>query len=175
MADQVWFVTGSSRGLRRSVVEEALRAAKRVVATARRVDDLSDLAQTARDRLVRVPRDVTDPTQAEVAVQAAAGTFGRIDVVVNNAGCADLAIPPELIDAEEARVDRLPSRTPILPLHHLAGDPGRAVATIPDLERHKLYLGRLVSVEHGNGDRRKGAIEAIHMRFALVRYVDWDD
>jgi hypothetical protein len=69
----------------------------------------------------------------------------------------------------------LPGQTPVLPLHHLAGDPGRVVATIPDMEAHKLHLGRLVSVEHGNGDRRKGALEAIHMRFALVRYVDRDD
>jgi hypothetical protein len=73
-------------------------------------------------------------------------------------------------------MDRLlPGRTPVLTLHHLAADPGRVVATIPDLEAHKLSLGRLVSVEHGNGDRRQGAIEAIHMRFALVRYVDRDD
>lgn len=66
-------------------------------------------------------------------------------------------------------------RTPVLPLHHRAGDPGRVVATIPDLERQTLSLGRLVSVEHGNGGRRKGAIEAIHMPFALVRYVELDD
>ena len=83
---------------------------------------------------------------------------------------------PELIEAGEAKMDRLlPGLTPVLPLHHLAGDPGRVVATIPHMDGHKLHLGGLVSVEHGNGDRRKGAIEAIHMRFALVRYVDRDD
>lgn len=83
---------------------------------------------------------------------------------------------PELIEAEGAKMDRLlPSRTSDLPLHHLAADPGRVVATIPEIEVHKLHLGRLVNVEHGNGNRRKGAIEAIHMRFALVRYVDRDD
>ena len=91
------------------MIEEALRAAKRVVATARRANDLSDLAETTRDRLVRVPLDAT---QAEATVQPAVDTLGRIDVVVNNAGYADFANPPELIEAEEARMDRLPSRTP---------------------------------------------------------------
>ena len=82
----------------------------------------------------------------------------------------------ELIGTEGVKMDRLlPSRTSVLPLHHLAVDPGRVVATIPDIEVHKLHLGRLVSVEYGNGHRRKGAIEAIHMRFALVRYVDRED
>jgi NAD(P)-dependent dehydrogenase (short-subunit alcohol dehydrogenase family) len=105
MAHQVWFVTGSSRGLGRSVVEEALRAGKRVVATARGVDILSDLAETAGDRLLRVPLDVTDPTQAEAAVKAAVDAFGCIDVVVNNAGYADLAPIEEVsLDAFRAQV-----------------------------------------------------------------------
>jgi NAD(P)-dependent dehydrogenase (short-subunit alcohol dehydrogenase family) len=106
IADQVWFVTGSSRGLGRSVVEQALRAGKRAVATARRVDVLSELATTAGDRLLRVPLDVTDPTQAEAAVQAAVDAFGPIDVVVNDAGYADLAAIEEVsLDVFRAQVD----------------------------------------------------------------------
>ncbi len=91
MTDQVWFVTGSSRGLGRSVVEEALAAGNRVVATARRTDALADLAATAGPRLLAVPLDVTDPAQASSAIQAAVDAFGRVDVVVNNAGYANMA------------------------------------------------------------------------------------
>jgi NAD(P)-dependent dehydrogenase (short-subunit alcohol dehydrogenase family) len=106
MADQVWFVTGASRGLGRSVVEEALRAGKRVVATARRAGGLDDLAGAAGDRLLQVPLDVTSPAQAEAAIQAAVSAFGRIDVVVNNAGYANMAPVEEVtLDDFRAQVD----------------------------------------------------------------------
>jgi NADP-dependent 3-hydroxy acid dehydrogenase YdfG len=61
MTDQVWFVTGSSRGLGRSVAEEALAAGRKVVATARRASALDDLAERYADRLLAVRLDVTDP------------------------------------------------------------------------------------------------------------------
>jgi len=102
MNDQVWFITGSSRGLGRSVAEEALGAGHKVVATARRTSTLDDLAARYGGRLLTVPLDVTDPAQAAAAVDAAAGRFGRIDVVVNNAGYADLA-PVEEVSLEAFR------------------------------------------------------------------------
>lgn len=102
MAEQVWFITGSSRGLGRSIVEEALTAGHRVVATARRTSTLDDLAKRSGDRLLTVPLDVTDPAQAEAAVARAVEHFGRIDVVVNNAGYADLA-PVEEVSLEAFR------------------------------------------------------------------------
>jgi len=91
MTGQVWFITGSSRGLGRSVAEEALAAGRRVVATARRTSTLDHLAERYRGRLLDVPLDVTDPAQASGAVGRAVEQFGRLDVVVNNAGYADLA------------------------------------------------------------------------------------
>jgi NAD(P)-dependent dehydrogenase (short-subunit alcohol dehydrogenase family) len=90
MSDKVLFVTGSSRGLGRSVVEEALAAGNRVVATARTVTSLRDLTDRYGDRVLLVPLDVTDYGQAEAAVKRTVDTFGRIDVVVNNAGYANL-------------------------------------------------------------------------------------
>jgi NAD(P)-dependent dehydrogenase (short-subunit alcohol dehydrogenase family) len=102
MTDQVWFVTGSSRGLGRSVAEEALQAGHRVAATARRADALGDLVGTHGGRLLTVPLDVTDPAQAEAAIQAAVDAFGRIDVVVNNAGYANIA-PVEDISLADFR------------------------------------------------------------------------
>ncbi len=102
MTDQVWFITGSSRGLGRSVAEEALAAGRRVVATARRAATLDDLAERHGDRLLTVSLDVTDPANATEAVGRAVGHFGRIDVVVNNAGYADLA-PVEEVSPEAFR------------------------------------------------------------------------
>lgn len=106
MADQVWFITGGSRGLGRSVVEEALAANRKVVATARRTSSLDDLVDRYGEQLLTTRLDVTDPAQAQVAVDAAVEKFGRIDVVVNNAGYADLApIEQVTLDAFRAQVD----------------------------------------------------------------------
>ncbi len=106
MTDQVWFVTGSSRGLGRSVAEEALAAGRKVVATARRTATLGDLTERYGDQLLAVPLDVTDPAQANDAVGLAVEHFGRIDVVVNNAGYAGLAPVEEVsLDAFCAQVE----------------------------------------------------------------------
>jgi NAD(P)-dependent dehydrogenase (short-subunit alcohol dehydrogenase family) len=106
MAEQVWFITGTSRGLGRSVAEEALAAGRQVVATARRTHTLDDLAERYGDRLLTVPLDVTDPAQASAAVDRAVQHFDRIDVVVNNAGYADLAPIEEVsLDAFRAQVE----------------------------------------------------------------------
>jgi NAD(P)-dependent dehydrogenase (short-subunit alcohol dehydrogenase family) len=85
----VFFVTGSSRGLGRQIVEQALAAGHRVVATARNPRALDDLAAWHGDRLRVEQLDVTDPVAAQVAVENGAAAFGRLDVVVNNAGQGD--------------------------------------------------------------------------------------
>ena len=88
---QVWFITGSGRGFGRALVRAALDAGDLVVATARRPEQLADLAEGHGDRLLPVALDVTDPDQVEAAVAAGVERFGRLDVVVNNAGYANLA------------------------------------------------------------------------------------
>ncbi|OLT18648.1 short-chain dehydrogenase/reductase [Pseudonocardia sp. CNS-139] len=85
-----WFVTGASRGLGRAVVSAALAAGDRVAAALRRPADLADLVHEHPGRLVAVPLDVTDPDAVQAAVQAATDALGDLDVVVNNAGYADL-------------------------------------------------------------------------------------
>ncbi|HEX4215782.1 MAG TPA: SDR family NAD(P)-dependent oxidoreductase [Candidatus Dormibacteraeota bacterium] len=87
---KVWLITGSSRGLSREVVLTALAAGHRVVATARRPEQLRELVQEHGDRILPVALDVADPAAAEAAVRAAVDAFGRLDVVVNNAGYANL-------------------------------------------------------------------------------------
>ncbi|MBB2929022.1 SDR family NAD(P)-dependent oxidoreductase [Paraburkholderia silvatlantica] len=83
---KVWLVTGSARGLGRHIVEAALEAGERVLATARDPRRLDDLAARYGERVKTAALDVTDPAAARSAVQAAVDAFGRIDVLVNNAG-----------------------------------------------------------------------------------------
>lgn len=88
MADrQVWFVTGSARGMGQAFVRAALDAGHAVVAAARRVDDVID-EFGAHERLLAVRLDVTSVDQAEAAVGEAVERFGGIDVLVNNAGAS---------------------------------------------------------------------------------------
>src|ERR1700728_1140000 len=99
---QVFFLTGSSRGLGRQVAEAVLAAGHRLVATARQPGSLSDLAERYGDQILPVALDVTDPAAAQAAVAAGVAAFGRIDVVVNNAGYANLAAIED-ITAEDFR------------------------------------------------------------------------
>ncbi len=99
---QTWFITGSSRGLGRALVEAALATGDRVVATARRPEQLADLLESHGDRLLALSLDVTDPAAAAAALTAGVERFGRLDVVVNNAGYANLA-PIETGDDSDVR------------------------------------------------------------------------
>ncbi|MFD4195321.1 MULTISPECIES: oxidoreductase [Amycolatopsis] len=81
--ERVWLITGCSAGFGRELVRAAVAAGDRVMATARRPEQLADLAG---DRVRTHALDVTDPAQVAEAVQATLREFGRIDVVVNNAG-----------------------------------------------------------------------------------------
>lgn len=86
---KVFLVTGSSRGLGRQIAETVLAAGHYLVATARKPGQLADLAQRYGDQVRTVALDVTDPAAARAAVQTAVEAFGRLDVVVNNAGYAN--------------------------------------------------------------------------------------
>ena len=81
----VWFVTGAGRGMGVDIVKAALAAGHAVVATGRNTDAVARAVGTAKDLLV-VKLDVTSPDDAQGAVAAAMKQFGRIDVLVNNAG-----------------------------------------------------------------------------------------
>ena len=88
---KVWFITGSSRGLGRALAEAVLAAGHRLVATARNPEELRTLVATAPDRSRAVALDVMDPAAARKAIDAAVAAFGRSDVLVNNAGYANVA------------------------------------------------------------------------------------
>jgi NAD(P)-dependent dehydrogenase (short-subunit alcohol dehydrogenase family) len=86
MADErVWFITGAGRGMGVDIAQAALGAGYAVVATGRNTEAVTDAVGEADDLLV-VELDITSLASAEAAVQAAVDRFGRIDVLVNNAG-----------------------------------------------------------------------------------------
>src|SRR5262249_44638107 len=95
-----WFVTGSSTGLGRALVEEVLKAGGRVVATARDKSALQDLVNRYPDNVLTLALDVTVPAQVQIAIAQAVARFGQIDVVVNNAGYGLLGAVEEVTDAQ---------------------------------------------------------------------------
>src|ERR1700731_588407 len=97
--DKVWLVTGSASGLGRNIAEAVLESGDRLVATARDPKRVDDLVKKYGDRVRAVALDVTDESAAQAAVQVALDAFGRLDVVVNNAGFGDIA-PFEQLSAE---------------------------------------------------------------------------
>jgi NAD(P)-dependent dehydrogenase (short-subunit alcohol dehydrogenase family) len=82
---KVWFITGAGRGMGTDIAKAALAAGYAVVATGRNPEKVTQ-AVGASENLLAVQLDVTDPAAAEAAVRAAVERFGRIDVLVNNAG-----------------------------------------------------------------------------------------
>jgi NAD(P)-dependent dehydrogenase (short-subunit alcohol dehydrogenase family) len=98
-----WFITGCSSGFGRALAEAALAAGDVVVASARRPETLAEWVARAPDRAMALPLDVTSPRQVESAVAEAIARFGRLDVVVNNAGCGLLGAVEECDDAQTRR------------------------------------------------------------------------
>src|SRR3954451_16600458 len=82
----VWFVTGASRGFGAAITREALHRGHSVIATARDVSAVLQAYPERPDGLLAVRADVTEPGQLTAAVDAGLAEFGRIDIVVNNAG-----------------------------------------------------------------------------------------
>ena len=83
---RVWLVTGGSRGLGRAIVSTALRAGDSVIATARSSEAVRQAFPAAGGALLAVDLDVRDEAAAQAAVESGLNHFGRIDVLVNNAG-----------------------------------------------------------------------------------------
>jgi NAD(P)-dependent dehydrogenase (short-subunit alcohol dehydrogenase family) len=99
MKSNVWLVTGSASGLGRHIAEAALASGHRLAATARDPRRLNELVEKYGDQIRTVALDVVDEQAAKAAVQLAVEAFGRLDVVVNNAGYGDVA-PFEQLSSE---------------------------------------------------------------------------
>jgi len=96
---KVWLVTGSASGLGRNIAEAVLASGDQLVATARDPRRLEDLASKYGKQVRTAALDVADEEAARAAVRAAVDAFGRLDVLVNNAGYGDVA-PFEQLSAE---------------------------------------------------------------------------
>jgi NAD(P)-dependent dehydrogenase (short-subunit alcohol dehydrogenase family) len=99
---KVWLVTGSARGLGLDISEAVLARGDRLLATARDIAQLAGLVARFGERIVPFALDVTDPVAAQAAVKAAVDAFGRLDVLVNNAGYGEVA-PFEQMDDDAFR------------------------------------------------------------------------
>lgn len=102
MAQKVWFITGTSRGFGRHWAEAALQRGDKVAATARNIETLAQLVEAYGDALLPLELDVTKRAAARDAVAKAHDTFGRLDVVVNNAGYGLFGAVEE-VSEEQAR------------------------------------------------------------------------
>ena len=103
---KVWIITGSARGLGLHIAEAVLAAGHRLVATARDISRLSDLQARHGEQVRIAALDVTDAKAAQAAVQLALSAFGRLDVLVNNAGFGHLAPFEQTADEDfRAQID----------------------------------------------------------------------
>jgi NAD(P)-dependent dehydrogenase (short-subunit alcohol dehydrogenase family) len=85
-SERVWFITGSSTGFGRLLAEEVLRRGERVIATARDLSKVADLAQRFPEKARAFSLDVTKPAEITDVAAKAIASFGHVDVLVNNAG-----------------------------------------------------------------------------------------
>src|SRR6202046_3069246 len=100
MAQKTWLITGSGNGLGRNIAEAALKAGDNVIAGARRTEELAPLVAQYGERVKPVTLEVRDEAAAKSAVRLAVESFGRLDVLVNNAGYGQIA-PFEQMSPED--------------------------------------------------------------------------
>jgi NAD(P)-dependent dehydrogenase (short-subunit alcohol dehydrogenase family) len=98
--ERVWLVTGTSSGFGRAIAEAALGAGDTVVASARRPESVDDLVTAYPGRAVTIALDVTDPARIPAVVDGVIDRYGRIDVLVNNAGRALIGAAEETTERE---------------------------------------------------------------------------
>ncbi|WP_228061507.1 SDR family oxidoreductase [[Phormidium] sp. LEGE 05292] len=100
---RVWFITGCSTGFGRALTQAVLERGEIVIATARQPDKLNDLIEQYRDRILSLSLDVTQSADIQMAVNQTIATFGRIDVLVNNAGYGVFGAVEEVSDTDVRR------------------------------------------------------------------------
>ncbi|GAB2954384.1 SDR family NAD(P)-dependent oxidoreductase [Nonomuraea fastidiosa] len=147
---KIWFITGASRGFGRLWAEAALRRGDRVVATARDVTALDPLVRRYGDNVLALPLDITDRKAAFEAVERAVERFGRLDVVVNNAGYGLFGMVEELTEADlRAQMET-----------NFFGTVWVTQAVLPVLRAQRS--GRILQITSEGGVRAYPAIGAYH-------------
>lgn len=151
---RVWFVTGASGGLGRSLVERALEHGERVVATTRRPAALEELRARFQEQVRVLDLDVTRPDRVYATVDEAVGVWGRLDVVVSNAGCGLLG------GLEECSRDQIERNIAV----NLMGPIDLMRATLPILRAqrsgHLILIGAAASISNYPGFAVYGGAKA---------------
>lgn len=117
---RVWFITGCSTGIGRSIAEGLIGAGERVVATARQPEQIAELQAMAPDRVLTLALDVGEEASIAAAVEAAIARMGRIDVLVNNAAVGLIAAIEESTAAEVEEMFRTNVLGPLAVIRHVA-------------------------------------------------------
>jgi NAD(P)-dependent dehydrogenase (short-subunit alcohol dehydrogenase family) len=140
---RVWFITGASSGFGRAIADAALERGDAVVAAARNAGRLADLA--SGDRVLAVTLDVTDSAQRERAIGEAIERFGRIDVLVNNAGRTQVGAVEETTDEALRDLFELhffgPAALTKLVLPHMRAQGGGAIVQMSSVGGQITYPG----------------------------------
>lgn len=102
--NKIWFITGCSTGFGREIAEATIKSGNKVVVTARNRDSITDLVNGNEANVLALELDVTKPEQIKQSVSAAIDKFGRIDVLVNNAGIGYFSSVEESIEEETRRM-----------------------------------------------------------------------
>ncbi|MBV9876845.1 MAG: SDR family NAD(P)-dependent oxidoreductase [Verrucomicrobia bacterium] len=165
MPTKIWFITGTSRGFGRVWADAALKRGDKVVATARSLTSIADLKEKYGDNALTLELDVTKPDQVKTAVEQAHNHFGRLDIVLNNAGY------PLVGTIEEASADEVRA----LYETNIFGSLSVIQAAVPLLR--KQGNGHILGVSSGLGHvtmpligyycSSKWAFEAIHESLAI--------
>ena len=165
MSTKIWFITGTSRGFGRVWADAALKRGDKVVATARSLTSIADLKEKYGDNALTLELDVTKPDQVKTAVEQAHAHFGRLDIVLNNAGY------PLVGTIEEASADEVRA----LYETNIFGSLSVIQAAVPLLR--KRGKGHILGVSSGLGHvtmpvigyycSSKWAFEAIHESLAI--------
>jgi NAD(P)-dependent dehydrogenase (short-subunit alcohol dehydrogenase family) len=100
MTAKTWFITGASSGFGRAFAEHGLAQGHNVVVTARTISTLASVAAAAPERVLALSLDVTRQSDVDAAIKAAVDRFGRIDVLINNAGYGIVGAFEETSDSE---------------------------------------------------------------------------
>ncbi|ETX27028.1 SDR family oxidoreductase [Roseivivax isoporae] len=161
MTDKVWFITGAARGLGYLLARDALAAGDNVVATSRTVDGLAERLAAPEDSLLVVPVDVADGKAVSAAHDAALEAFGRIDVLVNNAGRAQLGWFETIAEEDVRRQFEI----------NLFGAMTVARAVLPTMRRQRSGLVITISSVNGLVSNPGGSVYAAS-KFALEGWME---
>lgn len=104
MSKKVWFITGCSTGFGRHIAQKAIDSGYQVVVTARNIDQIKDLVAGKTDQTLALTLDVTNRDQINEAVRQTVDKFGRIDVLVNNAGIGYFSSVEESVEEETRKM-----------------------------------------------------------------------